>query len=46
MGVFGVPTPVLKNRLFWGCDTVDWALQFLDDPELFARPESEATAHC
>jgi len=42
--VFGVPTLVFRERLFWGSDTVDWALQFLDEPDLFQRPEYEAAA--
>jgi 2-hydroxychromene-2-carboxylate isomerase len=43
-GVFGVPTLVFRDRLFWGSDTVDWAAAYLDDPGLFARPEYEAAA--
>lgn len=45
LGVFGVPTLVFRDRLFWGSDTVDWALQFLDQPDLFQRPEYVAAAH-
>jgi 2-hydroxychromene-2-carboxylate isomerase len=37
-GVFGVPTLIIRDRIFWGGDTVDWASQFLDDPTLFERP--------
>jgi 2-hydroxychromene-2-carboxylate isomerase len=44
LGVFGVPTLVLRSRLFWGSDTVDWADAFLDDPGLFDRPEYQAAA--
>jgi 2-hydroxychromene-2-carboxylate isomerase len=43
-GVFGVSTLVLRDRLFWGSDTVDWALQFLDEPDLFEQPAYEAAA--
>ncbi len=43
-GVFGVPTLVFRDRLFWGSDTVDWALQFLDEPDLFQRPDYIAAA--
>jgi len=39
LGVFGVPTLVLRDRLFWGSDTVDWALDFIDEPQMFDRPE-------
>lgn len=45
LGIFGVPTLVFRNRLFWGSDTVDWALQFLDEPDLFQRPEYVAAAN-
>lgn len=44
LGVFGVPTLVLRDRLFWGSDTVEWARQFLDEPKLFQRPEYEEVA--
>lgn len=46
LGVFGVPTLVFRDRLFWGSDTVDWVQQFLDDPGLFQRSEYEAAANC
>ncbi|HUG58702.1 MAG TPA: DsbA family protein [Candidimonas sp.] len=41
-GVFGVPTLVFRNRLFWGSDTVDWAQQFLNQPDMFQQHEYEA----
>lgn len=44
LGVFGVPTLVFRDRLFWGSDTVDWAAQFLADPGLFDRAEYQAAA--
>lgn len=44
LGVFGVPTLIFRDRLFWGSDTVDWALQFLDEPNLFQQPGYEAAA--
>lgn len=43
-GVFGVPTLAFRDKLFWGSDTVDWARQFLEDPNLFEKPEYEAAA--
>lgn len=43
-GVFGVPTLVIRDRLFWGSDTVDWVHQFLDEPDLFEQPAYEAVA--
>lgn len=44
LGVFGVPTLAFRDRLFWGSDTVDWALQFVDEPNLFQQPGYEAAA--
>lgn len=44
MGVFGVPTLALRDHLFWGSDTVDWAASFLDEPDLFDRPEYRSAA--
>jgi len=41
-GVFGVPTLVLRGQAFWGNDTVEWATRFLEEPELFERPEYAA----
>ena len=41
-GVFGVPTLVLRGQVFWGNDTVEWATRFLDEPDLFERPEYAA----
>jgi len=44
LGVFGVPTLIFRDRLFWGSDTVDWALHFLDEPDLFQQPGYEEAA--
>jgi len=41
-GVFGVPSLVLRGQVFWGNDTVEWATRFLNEPDLFARPEYAA----
>ena len=35
-GVFGVPTLVLGEELFWGHDAVDMALDYLEKPQAFA----------
>lgn len=43
-GVFGVSTLVLRDKLFWGSDTVDWALRFVDRPDLFDEPGYRAAA--
>ncbi len=38
-GVFGVPTTAVGDELFWGADSTDMLLAFLDDPKLFETPE-------
>ena len=38
-GVFGVPTLVIGEELFWGHDAVDMALDYLRDPGAFADPD-------
>lgn len=38
-GVFGVPTLVVNNELFWGVDALPMAEAVLDDPGLLARGE-------
>lgn len=39
IGLFGVPTFVLDGRLFWGVDSTDMLLDYLDNPALFDDPE-------
>ena len=34
LGVFGVPTLLVNNELFWGADTTAMAIAFLDNPAL------------
>ena len=34
-GIFGVPTLLVDGHLFWGYDSTDMALDYLDDPQLF-----------
>ena len=34
-GAFGVPTLVINGHAFWGVDTIDWALDYLDRPDMF-----------
>ena len=44
-GVFGVSPLILPdNRLFWGGDTVDWALHFVEQPDLFDERGYQAAA--
>ncbi len=38
-GIFGVPTIVVNQRVFWGCDSIPWILDYLDDPTMFEQPE-------
>lgn len=38
-GVFGVPTLAIGAELFWGFDAMDMALDYIADPEKFARGE-------
>jgi 2-hydroxychromene-2-carboxylate isomerase len=35
-GIFGVPTLVIGEELFWGHDAVEMALEYLNRPEAFA----------
>ena len=38
-GVFGIPTFVIGDEIFWGLDTTDLVLDYLNDPALFAAGE-------
>ena len=40
-GVFGVPTLVIGEELFWGHDAVDMALDYLRQPQTFADPDMQ-----
>ncbi|KDO24785.1 hypothetical protein SPRG_20821 [Saprolegnia parasitica CBS 223.65] len=41
-GVFGVPTIAYKDQLFFGADSMEWLLEFLDDPSMFNDPAYKA----
>jgi 2-hydroxychromene-2-carboxylate isomerase len=41
-GVFGVPTLIVNDEIFWGHDAVDMALDYVRNPELFNEPEFKA----
>jgi len=41
-GVFGVPTLVIRNELFWGHDAFDMALEYLQHPDAFRDPDMQA----
>jgi 2-hydroxychromene-2-carboxylate isomerase len=38
-GVFGVPTAAVDGELFWGEDSSDMLIDFVQDRALFATPE-------
>jgi 2-hydroxychromene-2-carboxylate isomerase len=38
-GVFGVPTLLIDEHLFWGSDAVDFASAYLKDPTILATEE-------
>lgn len=38
-GVFGVPTFIVDDQIFWGDDVTDMMLDYLDNPDLFASGE-------
>jgi 2-hydroxychromene-2-carboxylate isomerase len=38
-GVFGVPTFVIDGRLFWGADSTEMLIDYLDNPARFASGE-------
>jgi 2-hydroxychromene-2-carboxylate isomerase len=41
-GVFGVPTLLIGDELFWGCDAMDMALDYLRRPQDFADADMRA----
>jgi 2-hydroxychromene-2-carboxylate isomerase len=41
-GVFGVPTLLVGEELFWGHDALDMALDYLAGPEAFCDPDMRA----
>jgi 2-hydroxychromene-2-carboxylate isomerase len=41
-GIFGVPTLVIGEELFWGHDAVDMALDYLSRPQAFADAAMQA----
>jgi len=40
--VFGVPTFVLNDQVFWGADATDMMLDFLNNSQLFETPEMQS----
>ena len=50
-GVYGVPTFAVDDgkggwQLFWGFDAGDWMLDWIDNPDMFERPEMQAADDC
>ena len=43
-GVFGVPSFLLRDTLFWGQDSLDMMLDYLKDPGLFTTDEMRRVA--
>jgi 2-hydroxychromene-2-carboxylate isomerase len=41
-GIFGVPTLVIGDELFWGHDAFDMALEYLRNPDAFRDPGMQA----
>jgi len=41
-GIFGVPTLVIGDELFWGHDAFDMALEYLRHPDAFRDPDMQA----
>jgi 2-hydroxychromene-2-carboxylate isomerase len=40
-GVFGVPTFVIGDEIFWGHDALDMVLDYIRDPKAFDDPETQ-----
>jgi 2-hydroxychromene-2-carboxylate isomerase len=41
-GVFGVPTLIAGDELFWGFDATDMFLDYLDEPKMFLVPRMKS----
>ena len=39
VGVFGVPTFLIDDQVFWGADATEMMLSYVNNPELFQTPE-------
>jgi 2-hydroxychromene-2-carboxylate isomerase len=37
-GVFGVPSLRIESQVFWGSDSIDWILAYLENPSMFDEP--------
>ncbi len=45
LGVFGVPTFVVDDELFWGADALDFFLDYLRNPDLLNDPEMKRVSN-
>ncbi|MBU6285469.1 MAG: 2-hydroxychromene-2-carboxylate isomerase [Betaproteobacteria bacterium] len=41
-GVFGVPSLVVDGHCFWGVDTMDWVMDYLQDSQMFERSDMKS----
>tara|TARA_A100001037_G_C15106909_1_gene616903 strand:+ start:1269 stop:1889 length:621 start_codon:yes stop_codon:yes gene_type:complete len=39
LGLFGVPTALIGDQLFWGQDSTSMLMAYLDNPDMFKDPE-------
>ena len=44
-GVFGVPTLIIDDELFWGADAMDFVEDYLSDPGIIATAEMKRAAN-
>lgn len=44
-GIFGVPTVMLDDQLFWGQDQTQLLLEYLENPNLFAQEQYQRLEH-
>ena len=45
LGIFGVPSYVVRNDVFWGVDSLPMVLDYLNDPALMSSPEMQRIAN-
>lgn len=45
LGLFGVPTAIIDDELFWGQDSTSMLFAYLEDPELFRDDEMARAAN-
>lgn len=43
-GAFGVPALGIGDRVFWGVDSIDWTIDYLNQPEMFNQAAYRAAA--